>query len=88
MEYVLKDSPMSWVLDPDLNELASGRKIPHLYDFETLQLCLFYPRSSKREWHPGKPIATSFMMWISDWLFHYETWLFTNEWEGGGIHLN
>ena len=26
--------------------------------------------------------------WIADWLYYYEVWLFTGEWEGGGIHFD
>jgi hypothetical protein len=22
--------------------------------------------------------------WTCEWLFHFESWLFTGEWEGGG----
>jgi hypothetical protein len=29
-------------------------------------------------------VADKIMNWTVDWLFHYENWLITGEWEGGG----
>ena len=45
--------------------------------------CLFYPAG--REWRSDMKIATSIVPWLSLWLYYYEVWLATGEWEGGGI---
>ena len=31
-------------------------------------------------------IAETIIPWASEWLLHYEIWLATGEWQGGGIH--
>jgi hypothetical protein len=33
------------------------------------------------------PLAKTIIPWIYDWLFHYEIWLATGDWTGGGIHV-
>ena len=32
-------------------------------------------------------IAKTILPWTSEWLVHYQLWLATGEWHGGGIHL-
>ena len=34
------------------------------------------------------PLANTIVPWVADWLYYYEVWLFTGEWEGGGIHFD
>jgi len=33
-------------------------------------------------------LSNSVALWISEWLLHYEIWLITGEWHGGGVHLD
>jgi hypothetical protein len=56
-------------------------QIPHTYAPD--RPCLFYPAA--REWRPDMRIATTVIPWLSLWLFYYEVWLATGEWEGGGV---
>ena len=32
-------------------------------------------------------LAETILPWASEWLAHYEGWLYTGEWKGGGVHL-
>jgi hypothetical protein len=81
MTYQLGFNPRVEVLSPKL-ELAEGKKeIPHMYNQK--RLCLHYPKY--REWTPKKLLSKTIIPWISDWLYHYESWLATGEWLGGGI---
>jgi hypothetical protein len=43
---------------------------------------LFY--APKREWRSDMTLATSIIPCVSLWLYYYEVWLVTGEWEGGG----
>ncbi|KGH44954.1 hypothetical protein IN07_20325 [Modestobacter caceresii] len=46
------------------------------------ELCFFYD-----EFVSGRHlIADTVVPCISEWLFHYELWLSTGEWHGGGLH--
>lgn len=61
---------------------AEGSRTPHLYKDDTL--CLYQP--AYREWLPNMLIHETIIPWCSLWLFHYENWLITGEWYGGGEH--
>ncbi|MCG2781004.1 MAG: hypothetical protein L6264_08640 [Weeksellaceae bacterium] len=74
--YVINPLPLK--LPPDAN------KLEHCYDDEKQMLCLFYPDRS--EWNETMLIATTIIPWIYDWLFHYEIWVGTGDWQGGGVH--
>lgn len=76
-------SPEVYVRDPDLDILADGREIPHIYHNPT-RLCLYLPK--KRQWHPGLRIDQTIVPWTSLWLYFFEEWLATDEWKGGGVH--
>ena len=41
----------------------------------------------KGEWAERMLIAEIIVPWISEWLLHYEIWLVTGEWHGGGMHV-
>jgi hypothetical protein len=50
--------------------------------FPSDDLCLYYD-----EFDGGQHlIADTVVPWISEWLFHYELWLSTGSWHGGGVH--
>lgn len=79
IRYKLSDSPKVKVLDPQL-ERRNGRKPDHLYQGDLL--CLYQPRIG--EWDRSKLLSDTIVPWASEWLFHYEIWLATGEWQGGG----
>lgn len=76
--------PKVSVLHPNLNVLAGGRKLPHVYSVKPVHLCLYFP--GNREWTPDKSIAETIVPWAYLWLVYFEHWLATDEWQGGGIH--
>ncbi len=72
--------PQVLVLDPPL-ERRPGEELPHVYRGD--HLCLYYGD----EFDDSKDfIAHTIVPWASEWLLHYELWLITGEWYGGGIH--
>lgn len=77
-------SPNVTVLSPNLNELAPGKKLPHVYATKPVRLCLCFPSSD--EWTTDKSIAETIVPWAYLWLMYFEHWLATEEWQGGGIH--
>ena len=77
--YSLGLKPKVTVLEPML-EAPPGKTIPHR--FPDGSLCLYRPRFG--EWAPSDFIATTIVPWASLWLFHYEAWLATGSWHGGG----
>lgn len=84
IEYVFEKNPDVFVTNPIPLPLADGEdELPHVYDHTKQHLCLYYRRD--KEWTPNKMIADTILPWISEWLLHYEYWLITGEWRGGGI---
>lgn len=80
-----------YVLEPDLNVLAEGRTIPHIYSTvhdkwnpSAVCLCLYHPDRGERR--TGMFIADTLVPWAILWLYFFESWLATNAWEGGGEH--
>lgn len=72
------------VLNPDLNKLAAGRYLPHVYSTKPVRLCLYFP--GYNEWTLDKSIAETIVPWAYLWLWYFEHWLATDEWQGGGKH--
>ena len=84
LQYTSEEGAKVFVLDPDPLTLAPGKtKLPHVYSTQRQELCLYYPKW--REWHPGKLYVHTLVPWASEWLFHYEIWVGTGQWYGGGI---
>ena len=81
LQYRFERAPEVRVVTPELEE-RNGKRPPHLYPGGVL--CLYYPRYA--EWNSRMAIADTTLPWASEWLFHYEIWLVTGEWYGGGIH--
>ena len=76
--------PNVYVLEPLPLPLADGKNfLPHVYDTKKQRLCLYYPDG--KEWNKTKSIAQTIMIWAIEWLYHYEIWLVTGEWHGGGV---
>ena len=76
------------VLEPELNLLAGGKKIPHTYPYDGkgARLCLWWPKN--RDWVSSMKLADTFIPWTAEWLYYFELWLLTGEWSGGGEHPN
>lgn len=81
LDYKLSESPQIYVLKPVLI-VPEGKRPPHTYPQE--RLCLYYPRAG--EWRGDLLLSQTIVPWISEWLLHYEIWLVTGQWCGGGIH--
>lgn len=82
LEYRLPKRPQVQLLSPELQR-RNGKRPPHLFTDDCL--CLYYYPA--REWHAGMMLADTVIPWTSEWLLHYELWLATGVWSGGGIHL-
>lgn len=54
--------------------------IPHLH--RDGSLCLHLPN----EWNASMIIAETIVPWAALWLYHYEVWHATAQWQGGGVH--
>ena len=74
--------PAVRVCDPDLKVRPGASALPHVYPGD--ELCLNYPG----EWDSSMSVGHTILPWASEWLLHYEIWLATGEWTGGGVHLN
>jgi hypothetical protein len=74
--------PMARVREPKLRRRKQDERIPHTYSDDIP--CLYLP--GKGDWRPDKKIALTIIPWLSLWLFYYESWLATGQWQGGGVH--
>lgn len=81
LRYRQDKAPRIHVLKPKLLRL-NGSPPPHLY--RDGSLCLYYPKH--RQWLPNMLLAETIVPWASEYLAHYEVWLATGDWHGGGIH--
>lgn len=70
--------PKATVVDPPLVLHSDAKSLPHVYPGN--ELCLYYPG----EWRHDMLLGTTILPWISEWLVHYELWLVTGKWTGGG----
>jgi len=77
------DVPKVFIKHPNLELLAEGRPIPHLYRNPT-RLCLYLPNSG--EWVGSMRIDLTFVPWTATWLYYFEEWLASDDWKGGGKH--
>lgn len=83
--YQREKHPNVYVIEPKPLILAKGKsKLEHVYDTGKQHLCIYYKRA--KEWNETKFIADTIIPWTSEWLFHYEIWVTTGAWHGGGIH--
>jgi len=81
--YAKDQYPKSFVVNPKPLKLVKGENVlPHVYNTNKQQLCLFYPDG--KEWNTSKLLVRTIVPWISEWLYYYELWLGTGEWLGGG----
>jgi hypothetical protein len=63
----------------DRLETRDDKRLPHTYGDGTL--CLYEPG----QWNGHMWLAMSTIPWTSEWLVHYEVWLATDDWCGGGV---
>ena len=80
--YSLGKRPVIRVLFPKL-VVPEGHRLPHVYSHQNQEICLYYPPAN--EWHGGMLFTKTILPWASEWLYHYEIWAATGEWQGGGI---
>lgn len=83
LRYRISVAPRAKILSPKL-ERSDGARPPHLYPGD--HLCLYLPGAN--EWANYMFLADTIVPWISEWLLHYEIWLISGEWYGGGVHLD
>ena len=70
-------TPAVTVVHPQLRTEGVER-LKHVYPGD--ELCLCYPS----EWNAGKLIAYTIIPWAAEWLLHYEIFIATGDWHGGG----
>ena len=81
VKYQLKKRPKVKIVVPVLEKNFNGDDIPHVYPGK--ELCLYYPKFE--EFNSSMLIADCIIPWTSLWLYHYENWQITGNWDGGGI---
>jgi len=75
--------PRVTVTGPPLILHPGAAALPHVYAGD--ELCLYYPG----QWNDGMWLAATVVPWTAEWLLHYELWLVTGTWSGGGeTHLS
>lgn len=74
-------TPTVRLVHPTL-QTRDGKRCPHLYPDGVL--CLYLPGAF--EWTKEMQLVGTIVPWISEWLAHYEVWLSTGVWTGGGAH--
>ena len=83
--YQREKHPNVYVVEPKPLILAEGKsKLEHVYDTGKQHLCIYYKKA--KEWNETMFIADTIIPWTSEWLLHYEIWVTTGTWHGGGIH--
>lgn len=81
LTYKLRQPPRVFVVHPRLEE-RGGKKPEHMYSEG--HLCLYRPNTG--EWTSAMLLADTTVPWTCEWLLHYEIWLTTGIWTGGGEH--
>ena len=81
LRYKLEKKPEIHILQPELH-VPEGKQLPHTYSGN--RLCLYYPGIG--DWRGDMLLSKTIVPWISEWLLHYEIWLVTGKWCGGGKH--
>ncbi|MCO6497193.1 MAG: hypothetical protein J5I50_05975 [Chitinophagaceae bacterium] len=84
LHYIRNNGVKVYVIDPKPLALANGKKhLPHVYSTPEQRLCLYYPNGV--EWNVGMLYTKTIIPWACEWLCHYELWVCTGIWHGGGI---
>lgn len=74
--------PSVYVVSPQLELHEDCDALPHVYNTKKQWLCLY--NKPGNEWNSGLLIADTVIPWACEWLVHYECWLATGDWHGGG----
>jgi hypothetical protein len=84
LHYAEGEGAKVYVLEPKPLDLAPGeRMLPHVYSTSEQRLCLYYPDGT--QWNTGMFYVRTLIPWACEWLCHYELWVGTGEWHGGGV---
>lgn len=87
LHYCFKDGLKVFVTHPAPLPLAKGKDaLPHVYSHKKQELCLYYPKT--HEWDTSYLYVHTIIPWAAEWLLHYELWVCTGIWSGGGIEHN
>ena len=85
VECAMGKKPAVYASGGEIMQMDDLSRIPHKYSVDEaakrVQLCLDYG-----EWHRDDSAATTLVPWAIEWLAHFEVWLTTGKWTGGGIH--
>lgn len=84
LEYRQTTKPDAYIEQPDLVDMAGGRRLPHVHQQQPTRLCLYLPGTG--EWAPWMRIDRTTIPWVVLWLFFFEEWLISDDWKGGGVH--
>ena len=85
LHYKYNKGAKVYVIDPKPLQLAKGESVlPHVYSTPEQRLCLYYP--DYNEWDTSMFYVKTLIPWACEWLVHYECWVATGTWHGGGIH--
>ena len=82
LAYKLGERPDFWVIEPNLQEIAGERKIPHLFSQTEQSLCLHYSGI----WKPHQLLTKTIVPWAVLWTEYFEWWLATDRWAGEEVH--
>ena len=84
LSYRKGEHPNVYVTNPKPLALHSGAtKLRHVYDTDKQWLCLYFRKG--QQWNSGMYLADTVIPWACEWLLHYECWVATGTWHGGGI---
>lgn len=85
LKYKLKMYPCVTVQGQNLQKLDDP-ELPHKFhvdkEKQLIEMCLFL----SPDFNSRMLLADTVIPWAVEWLYHYEIWLATNEWCGGGKH--
>jgi hypothetical protein len=85
IKYAAGRFPTVFVVEPNRLALFPGEiQLPHVFSTVKQELCLFYPHD--REWNGAMLIVNTTIRWAAEWLYFYEEWVSSGDWNGGGIH--
>jgi hypothetical protein len=85
LHYRYNEGADVYVIDPKPLALAEGKNVlPHVYSTPKQKLCLYYPQD--KEWNTGMYYVHTLIPWACEWIIHYELWVSTGIWFGGGVH--
>jgi hypothetical protein len=73
-------NPEIFIESPALLPLEDGGRVPHTY--APNQPCMYHPS----DWRPDRLIALTVMPWTYRWLYVYEDWRATRDWDAHGVH--